>query len=143
MTRPAMVHSTRSHHRAVSDRKEILIGINKKNYYFIRFTEDLEKARKKRSRWGGSENDKTFIPGMPTILPASLDSHQQEAYLGDYNIFLKKSLFSNFPCSLVCFSYFLLAIYSLIISFLIYLKRISIYKAKIYIISNNNHLYYI
>lgn len=43
-----------------------------------------QRVRKKKSRWGGSENDKTFIPGMPTILPASLDSHQQEAYLGDY-----------------------------------------------------------
>lgn len=44
------------------------------------------RARKKKSRWGGSENDKTFIPGMPTILPASLDPNQQEAYLGDYNL---------------------------------------------------------
>lgn len=46
-------------------------------------TEREARQRKKRSRWGGSENDKTFIPGMPTILPASLDSHQQEAYLGN------------------------------------------------------------
>lgn len=44
------------------------------------------RERKKKSRWGGSENDKTFIPGMPTVLPSSLDSHQQEAYLGDYII---------------------------------------------------------
>lgn len=42
------------------------------------------RARKKKSRWGGSENDKTFIPGMPTILPATLDPNQQEAYLGEY-----------------------------------------------------------
>lgn len=40
-----------------------------------------ENKKKKKSRWGGSENDKTFIPGMPTILPATLDPHQQEAYL--------------------------------------------------------------
>lgn len=46
-------------------------------------TEREARQRKKRSRWGGSENDKTFIPGMPTILPPSLDSHQQEAYLGN------------------------------------------------------------
>lgn len=44
----------------------------------------LTRERKKRSRWGGSENDKTFIPGMPTILPPSLDANQQEAYLGNY-----------------------------------------------------------
>lgn len=43
------------------------------------------RQRKKKSRWGGSESDKTFIPGMPTVLPPSLDSHQQEAYLGKYN----------------------------------------------------------
>lgn len=42
------------------------------------------RARKKKSRWGGSENDKTFIPGMPTILPSTLDPSQQEAYLGEY-----------------------------------------------------------
>lgn len=47
---------------------------------------ETARQRKKRSRWGGSENDKTFIPGMPTVLPSSLDSHQQEAYLGSYNI---------------------------------------------------------
>lgn len=48
--------------------------------------ENSARQRKKKSRWGGSENDKTFIPGMPTVLPSSLDSHQQEAYLGSYNI---------------------------------------------------------
>lgn len=47
---------------------------------------ETARQRKKRSRWGGSENDKTFIPCMPTVLPSSLDSHQQEAYLGSYNI---------------------------------------------------------
>lgn len=43
------------------------------------------KLRRKRSRWGGTENDKTFIPGMPTILPSTLDPNQQEAYLSKYN----------------------------------------------------------
>jgi len=42
-----------------------------------------ERKRKRKSRWGGSENDKTFIPGMPTILPSTLDPAQQEAYLGN------------------------------------------------------------
>ncbi|XP_023036656.1 U1 small nuclear ribonucleoprotein 70 kDa isoform X2 [Drosophila willistoni] len=40
-----------------------------------------DRKRKRKSRWGGSENDKTFIPGMPTILPSTLDPAQQEAYL--------------------------------------------------------------
>ncbi|XP_029404200.2 splicing factor 1 isoform X1 [Bactrocera dorsalis] len=43
--------------------------------------DDSDRKRRKRSRWGGTENDKTFIPGMPTILPPTLDSAQQEAYL--------------------------------------------------------------
>lgn len=51
--------------------------------YFALFLTDGDGKKKKKSRWGGSENDKTFIPGMPTILPATLDSHQQEAYLGN------------------------------------------------------------
>lgn len=49
------------------------------------------RQRKKKSRWGGSENDKTFIPGMPTILPATLDPTQQEAYLGNYKHFNNNS----------------------------------------------------
>lgn len=60
------------------------------HFLWVKFLDSLPKdgearAKKKKSRWGGSENDKTFIPGMPTILPATLDSHQQEAYLGDYS----------------------------------------------------------
>lgn len=52
--------------------------------FFCITTQTTEtRVKKKKSRWGGTENDKTFIPGMPTILPASLDSHQQEAYLGN------------------------------------------------------------
>ncbi|XP_037071312.1 splicing factor 1-like [Pollicipes pollicipes] len=39
------------------------------------------RSRKRRSRWGGDENDKTFIPGMPTILPTNLNKDQEEAYL--------------------------------------------------------------
>ncbi|KAL5274424.1 SF1 family protein [Megaselia abdita] len=40
-----------------------------------------DRSKKKKSRWGGTEHDKTFIPGMPTILPSTLDPTQQEAYL--------------------------------------------------------------
>ena len=45
---------------------------------------DGSKKQKRKSRWGGTENDKTFIPGMPTILPSTLDPTQQEAYLGKF-----------------------------------------------------------
>jgi hypothetical protein len=44
-----------------------------------------DRKRKKKSRWAsGPENEKTFIPGMPTILPSNLNPDQQEAYLGNY-----------------------------------------------------------
>lgn len=56
--------------------------------------------RKRKSRWA-STNDgtegKTFIPGMPTILPSNLNADQQEAYLGDYkNSFLNHKVFIFF-----------------------------------------------
>lgn len=51
---------------------------------FICIEEETERRRRKKSRWGGTENDKTFIPGMPTILPPTLDPKQQEAYLGNF-----------------------------------------------------------
>lgn len=43
-----------------------------------------EKKKKRRSRWGGDEKEKTFIPGMPTVLPANLTKDQEEAYLGNF-----------------------------------------------------------
>lgn len=47
-----------------------------------------DRKRKKKSRWAtGPENEKTFIPGMPTILPSNLNPDQQEAYLGNYQYF--------------------------------------------------------
>ena len=42
------------------------------------------REKRRRSRWGADENDKTFIPGMPTILPTNLDSGQEQAYLSEY-----------------------------------------------------------
>ena len=39
------------------------------------------RKKKKRSRWGAVEEDKIFIPGMPTILPSNLDKSQEEQYL--------------------------------------------------------------
>lgn len=45
--------------------------------------DDAERRRKKKSRWAGGDHDKTFIPGMPTILPPGMTPDQQEAYLGE------------------------------------------------------------
>ena len=45
-----------------------------------------EKKKKRRSRWGGDEKEKTFIPGMPTVLPANLTKDQEEAYLGNNSV---------------------------------------------------------
>ena len=64
--------------------------------------ESTNTKRKKKSRWA-STNDgtegKTFIPGMPTILPSNLNADQQEAYLGDYK--------NSFAILITKFLYFL------------------------------------
>ncbi|XP_066992891.1 splicing factor 1 [Anabrus simplex] len=39
------------------------------------------RQKRKKSRWGGDEKEKTFIPGMPTVLPTNLSKEQEEAYL--------------------------------------------------------------
>ncbi|PSN43499.1 Splicing factor 1 [Blattella germanica] len=39
------------------------------------------RAKRRRSRWGGDEKEKTFIPGMPTVLPTNLSKEQEAAYL--------------------------------------------------------------
>lgn len=43
-----------------------------------------ERKRRRRSRWGAEESDKTFIPGMPTVLPTNLSKEQEEAYVCKY-----------------------------------------------------------
>jgi len=41
-----------------------------------------ERKRKRKSRWGGDDGaEKTFIPGMPTMMPQGLSADQEEAYL--------------------------------------------------------------
>jgi len=63
------------------------------NYYIISYMHFInnlydclgsdanDRKRKKKSRWGGSELEKTFIPGMPTVLPHNLTKEQEEAYI--------------------------------------------------------------
>lgn len=65
------------------------------------------RQRKKRSRWGGGESDKTFIPGMPTVLPSHLDSQQTDAYLGSYNTHVFRS-FNQFILQYVKFYKYLI-----------------------------------
>jgi len=48
-----------------------------------------EKKKKRRSRWAESESEKTFIPGMPTVIPPGLTSDQEEQYLGRQLFFVK------------------------------------------------------
>jgi hypothetical protein len=41
-----------------------------------------ERRKKRKSRWGGNDGqEKTFIPGMPTMMPQGLNRDQEEAYL--------------------------------------------------------------
>jgi len=40
-----------------------------------------ERRRRKKSRWGGDEMDKSFILGMPTVLPTNLSKEQEQAYI--------------------------------------------------------------
>ena len=45
-------------------------------------TKEQRRARKRKSRWGGDDGvEKTFIPGMPTMMPQGLSKEQEEAYL--------------------------------------------------------------
>merc|ERR1719461_1709112 len=39
-----------------------------------------ERRKKRKSRWT-DESSKTFIPGLPTMIPAGMTKDQEEAYL--------------------------------------------------------------
>jgi len=55
------------------------------NYVLIAINlEPNERKRKRKSRWGGDETEKVFIPGMPTILPGNLTPEQEQTYLCMY-----------------------------------------------------------
>ena len=41
-----------------------------------------DKKKKKKSRWNTEVDDKTMIPGMPTVLPCNLDANQEKQYIG-------------------------------------------------------------
>lgn len=46
---------------------------------------DGERKKKRKSRWG-TEEKKTFIPGMPTTMPPNLSPEQQQAYIAQLKI---------------------------------------------------------
>lgn len=43
-----------------------------------------ERRKRRKSRWGNEEKEKSFILGMPTVLPTNLSKEQEEAYLCKY-----------------------------------------------------------
>ena len=50
-------------------------------------TKEQRRARKRKSRWGGADDtDKTFIPGLPTMIPSGLTPDQEEAYLRKFSL---------------------------------------------------------
>jgi splicing factor 1 len=52
--------------------------------YFIA-AEREERRKRRKSRWNNDEKDKSFILGMPTVLPTNLSKEQEEAYLCKYS----------------------------------------------------------
>ena len=45
---------------------------------------DATPKRKRKSRWQNNEDDKTYIPGMPTVIPSGLNKEQEEQYLREF-----------------------------------------------------------
>lgn len=54
-----------------------------------------ERRKRKKSRWGSDEKDKSFILGMPTVLPTNLSKEQEAAYLCKYAVFYRHSFSIN------------------------------------------------
>lgn len=44
-----------------------------------------DSKRKRRSRWSTNPEDKTVIPGMPTVIPSNLTESQQRQYVGRFS----------------------------------------------------------
>lgn len=60
-----------------------------KNVYHIPFiSSDFgQKKQRKKSRWSSETPDqKTVIPGMPTVIPPGLTRDQERAYIGNFLI---------------------------------------------------------
>lgn len=51
--------------------------------------QDFGQKKRKKSRWSSETPDqKTIIPGMPTVIPPGLTREQERAYIGKYYLFL-------------------------------------------------------
>ena len=40
-----------------------------------------EKKKKRRSRWGDTESEKSIVSGLPVVVPQGLTKEQEEQYL--------------------------------------------------------------
>ena len=49
---------------------------------------EVDRKKKKRSRWNNDDTDRISIPGMPTALPADVTPEQERQYLGKIQILL-------------------------------------------------------
>uniref|UniRef100_A0A452GNE2 Splicing factor 1 n=1 Tax=Gopherus agassizii TaxID=38772 RepID=A0A452GNE2_9SAUR len=53
--------------------------------------EDFPNKKRKRSRWNqDAMEQKTVIPGMPTVIPPGLTREQERAYIGKYTALLNE-----------------------------------------------------
>lgn len=72
-------------------------------YYCTFIGETKEERRKrKKSRWGSDEKDKSFILGMPTVLPTNLSKEQEAAYLCKYTELYEHAFIVNINLCTVC-----------------------------------------
>ena len=53
------------------------------------------RKKKRKSRWT-DESCKTFIPGLPTMIPTGMSKEQEEAYLCKWTLFICKFSFPSF-----------------------------------------------
>ena len=53
--------------------------------YLCNLADFGQKKNRKKSRWSSETPDqKTVIPGMPTVIPPGLTRDQERAYIGNY-----------------------------------------------------------
>jgi len=61
-----------------------------------------ERKKKRRSRWGADESqEKTVIPGMPTILPCNLSKEQEQQYLCKLDLSCKVCIVATALCRIL------------------------------------------
>lgn len=91
MMAPVMTKDSENEDSSKCARLEVSFDLEILDFkYFLRneiktdSSADLEPRRKKKrqSRWVTTEKDpKSFIPGMPTIIPSNMSKEQEKAYL--------------------------------------------------------------